>query len=68
MQKDLPFTFTRSVFDRLITVYLSLKTVFSKFSQKSLHADIPPLKYGSSRYTINQNTRNFLQKNIKNSK
>jgi lipopolysaccharide export system permease protein len=68
MQKDLPFTFTRSVFDRLITIYLSLKIVFSKFPQKSLYADIPPLKYGSSRYTINQNTRNFLQKNIKNSK
>ena len=68
MQKDLPFTFTRSLFDRLITIYLALKIVFSNFLPKDLHKDIPPLKYGSNRQTIDKNTRKILQEKIKNSK
>jgi lipopolysaccharide export system permease protein len=68
MQKDLPFTFTRSLFDRLITIYITLKIIFLNFSPKSLHKDIPPLKYGSNRKTIDENTRKILQKKIKNSK
>jgi lipopolysaccharide export system permease protein len=68
MQKDLPFTFTRSLFDRLITIYLALKVVFSNFLPKHLHKDIPPLKYGSNRQTIDKNTRKILQEKIKNSK
>jgi len=68
MQKDLPFTFTRSLFDRLITIYLALKVVFLNFSPKSLHKDIPPLKYGSNRQAIDENTRKILQEKIKNSK
>jgi len=68
MQKDLPFTFARSFFDRLITIYLALKIVFLNFSQKPLHKDIPPLKYGSNRQTIDKDTRKILQEKIKNSK
>ena len=68
MQKDLPFTFARSFFDRLITIYLALKIVFSNFSQKPLHKAIPPLKYGSNRQTIDKDARKILQENIKNSK
>ena len=68
MQKDLPFTFARSFFDRLITIYLALKIVFSNFSQKPLHKAIPPLKYGSNRQTIDKDARKILQEKIKNSK
>jgi lipopolysaccharide export system permease protein len=67
MQKDLPFTFTRSLFDQLITIYLALKVVISKLLPKSLHKDIPPLKYGSNRQTIDNNARKILQEKIKNS-
>jgi uncharacterized membrane protein len=68
MQKDLPFTFTMSLFDRLITIYLAIKIILSNFLPKSLHKDIPPLKYSSNRQTIDENTRKILQEKIKNSK
>jgi hypothetical protein len=68
MQKDLPFAFARSLFDRLITIYLTLKIVFSIFLPKPLPKDIPPLKYGLNRQTIDKNTRKILQEKINNSK
>jgi lipopolysaccharide export system permease protein len=68
MQKDLPFTLTRSLLDRLITIYLALKVVILNFLPKSIYKDIPPLKYGFNRQTIDKNTRKILQEKIKNSK
>ncbi len=68
MQKDLPFTLTISLLDRLITIYLALKVVILNFLPKSIYKDIPPLKYGFNRQTIDKNTRKILQEKIKNSK
>ena len=68
MQKDLPFTLIRSIFDRLISIYLALKIDFSNFLPKSLHENIPPLKYGPNREMIDENTRKILQEKIKNFK
>jgi lipopolysaccharide export system permease protein len=65
MQRDLPFTFTRSLFDRLIILYIAIKMFFLNFSSKSLHKDIPPLKYGSNRQTIDEKTRKILQEKTK---
>jgi lipopolysaccharide export system permease protein len=68
MQKDLPFTFARSILDRLTTIYIALKIVFLNFLPKHLHKKIPPLKYGSNRQTLDENTRKILQEKIKNFK